>query len=634
MSLLNQFFLPFSGSVNRATEYHGIYDARLVAASVAIAILSAFVALSISARMSAAATPRGRWTWASAGAVSMGGGIWAMHFVGMLAFELPCGVGYDPLGTLLSMIPGMLASGVALHAISRAVAPSLKRLGVAALLMAAGIGTMHYMGMAAMVPQALLLYDPGLVALSIVVAVALAFLSLSIRFRFGHLSGKQRTLIAAMVMGFAVSCMHYTAMHAAEFFPDPEIESLEMSLAPTILALMITMITVLVAAVTLASTYAARQIELVSQLSNEASRREAVEREVRHGRARLQAIVDSVADAIVTIDRTGCIQQWSSGAERIFGYNLDEVAGRELPMLLAEPHRAHYVEYIESYLGSRDAEITSIGRELSAIRKDESIFPIDLTVTEVRGIEEVLFTAILRDITARKQVEEELIEARRQAEAASRAKSGFLATMSHEIRTPMNGVLGMANLLASTALSERQGRLVQNLLRSGQALMGIINDILDFSKIEAGRLELLDADFDPRDVISDAAELFCERCATKGTRVRLFRGRRGSRRLARRPVPAAPNPGEPGWQRHQIHRNGRRTPRAVGGRIRRPTRSCYPSPSSTRASASPGNTFPRCSSRFTKSTDRSLARAAGPASASRSPASWSRPWAEQSASKA
>src|SRR5262245_65994343 len=100
----------------------------------------AFVALSISARMVAATSQRSRWAWACAGAVSMGGGIWSMHFIGMLAFSLPCGVHYDPLGTLLSMVPGILASGVALNVISRKTTPDLKRLLIGAVLMGAGIG--------------------------------------------------------------------------------------------------------------------------------------------------------------------------------------------------------------------------------------------------------------------------------------------------------------------------------------------------------------------------------------------------------------------------------------------------------------------------------------------------------------
>src|SRR5580700_11434639 len=105
--------------------------------------------------------------------------------------------------------PGILASGVALHAISQRTDPGFKRLAVGAVLMGAGIGLMHYSGMAAMEPQALLRYDPGLVALSIVVAAGLAFVSLGIRFRFHSVPYPMvATALAAPIMGFAVAGMH------------------------------------------------------------------------------------------------------------------------------------------------------------------------------------------------------------------------------------------------------------------------------------------------------------------------------------------------------------------------------------------------------------------------------------------
>ncbi|MGH2819041.1 MAG: response regulator, partial [Actinomycetota bacterium] len=126
---------------------------------------------------------------------------------------------------------------------------------------------------------------------------------------------------------------------------------------------------------------------------------------------------------------------------------------------------------------------------------------------------------ISRDVTARKQAEEQLREAREAAERASRAKSEFLATMSHEIRTPLTAVIGFAHLLQGTEMDERQRQYVEGLGRGGEMLLSVIYDILDFSKIEAGKLELEIDGFDPRRVVADTAGVASERAREKGLTV-------------------------------------------------------------------------------------------------------------------
>jgi signal transduction histidine kinase/CheY-like chemotaxis protein len=233
---------------------NGHYQPLLVVVSILVGILASYTALSLAMRVRQAQR-RARYVWVAGGAMAMGSGIWAMHFVGMQAFRLPLPVGYDTTTTFVSWLLPVVASGLALWQVRhRLVRP--QHLAASALLMGLAINAMHYTGMASMQMHPAITYSPWLFALSVAIAVGASALALQIGMRMQEGARSRRTLqlVASLVMGGAIAGMHYTGMAAAHFAPGSVCGAALVGVDQDYLAALVTITTVSLLSITLLAT--------------------------------------------------------------------------------------------------------------------------------------------------------------------------------------------------------------------------------------------------------------------------------------------------------------------------------------------------------------------------------------------
>jgi PAS domain S-box-containing protein len=492
--MISEIFLPATGS-----PLAGLYNPWLVLLSVVVAIFTATLALQM-IDFAARGPSRLRAAAIATGTLALGSGVWAMHFIAMLAFNLCVAVDYDPSITILSMLPSLAASAVALRIVAK---PQISGADLLAggILVGGGIGAMHYVGMAAMRMEPALRYDPWFFALSIVVAVALAFLALWIRGRnFGLLA-------SGTVMGLAIAGMHYTGMAAARFYGDPAQQQPDFSPDSGKLALGVTVTTVMIALLVATINALLRYRSMVIELTISESR--------------MAALTATAVDGIISISAEGTILSVNGATERLFGWSLTEMVGHNIHMLMPEPYRSEHDGYLTHYLETGEERIIGSAREVMARRKDGSTFPIRLAVGHARLPEGNMFVGYITDITERRLLEQDLRDAKNRAEQAAAARTAFLANMSHEIRTPMNSILGFAEVLLNSKPTAEQAHALGIMRNSARSLLRLLNEILDSAKLDRGAMEMLSLPFDLRALAEEVVAAMTTTADKKAIRLAL-----------------------------------------------------------------------------------------------------------------
>ncbi|HCM26273.1 MAG: hypothetical protein A2Z99_05420 [Treponema sp. GWB1_62_6] len=232
-------------------------------------------------------------------------------------------------------------------------------------------------------------------------------------------------------------------------------------------------------------------------------------------RSRLAAIVSNSHDAILSVSRNLRIVSWNLGAELMYGYVPGEVIGRSLLELVPdEEGREKLRDYAELVFGG-----TEVGRfDAHRLCRSGKIVPVSSSLSSVSdaggGVMEL--SCIERDISAEKQYEASLVQAKLAAEEATRAKGEFLSNMSHELRTPLNSILGMVELSRDMASSDEQAEYLEIVRQSADSLLFLINSILDYSKIEAGKMHIHEIPFDPVAAVANCIDRLAVQAHRKG----------------------------------------------------------------------------------------------------------------------
>jgi PAS domain S-box-containing protein len=448
----------------------GTYDPYLVALSIVVACLASYTALDLGGRIRGSR----RWprlAWLATAAIAMGGGIWSMHFIGMLAFVLPMPVSYDLGLTLLSLVVAIGVTGFGFFMIGTRRVTALEFV-LSGVFMGIGIVAMHYTGMAAMRMPADIRYDPGLVALSVLIAIGASIAALWLAFRTAL---TWQRLLAAVVMGSAISGMHYTGMAAATFIADPGMNGARgvPSLAQTDLALSIAAITFVILLLTLVeSTFDRRLAERETTF-------------LRESEEQLRKLYRETPLPLHAVGMDGRIEQVSDAWLKLLGYPRENITGRDLTDFMTEDSKRRYDETIwpRLQLGGDIQEV-----ECRFVRKSGEVLDVLLNAHEERADGKPVRTlGGIVDITARKRAEEALRRSQR-LEAIGQLTGG----VAHDFNNLLMVITGAADRLGRTIQDEKAARpleMIATAVKRGKDLTG---QLLSFARRQTFETTVLD----------------------------------------------------------------------------------------------------------------------------------------------
>ncbi len=444
----------------------GTHDSALIALSVLIAMAASYTALDLASRVRAA-DGWVRSVWLAAAALAMGGGVWAMHFVAMLAFSVPgMAVGYDLGLTLLSLLVPISTTGLSFAVVSRS-RPGPVLLLASGLFMGLGIVAMHYLGMAAMQMAADLHYARLWIAVSVLIAIGAATVALWLSTLANRAVGK---LGSAILMGVAISGMHYASMHGAVFTAHSHVDMAHgrAGLTQVTLALAVAASTFLILFLTLIAAMFDRRFAILSE-------REAVA--LRRSEERFRSLYRRTPLPLHSLDNKGCIEDVTEAWLEMMGYRRDEVIGRPLINFLTEASARQLVQRDWPAL-LQEGELSNI--EYRAVTKAGDILDVTASARiereEEQGVPRVL--GGLSNITERRRAEEALRQSQK-IETIGQLTGG----VAHDFNNLLAVILGNLELLRKRLPDDpRWESLIENALQGVHRGAGLTQRLLAFAR--------------------------------------------------------------------------------------------------------------------------------------------------------
>jgi signal transduction histidine kinase/AmiR/NasT family two-component response regulator len=463
----------------------------LVALAAAVSVVTMATALRL-LKMASRADPPQRWALLMFGGACGGAGAWATHFIAMLSYDPGLATGYAPGGTVASLIVAVVGASASLFAAIGVPGP-WNRIAWGGLF-GLWVGAMHYTGMAAFRVPGALSWDLHYVALSIVAGAVLATIGLVLLERTHRMRG---FLAASACVALSILVLHFVGMAGMSVLPDPTVATPHSLLPNYVVALAVSGLTSLLILGAIAAIWVETRMHGASLTL-------------------LRSVIDAMPQALAYFDPNDRYALGNDAYNRMLArVGLQPATGLTYREILQAAAAAHFnrgsLEERSAWVDERMTARAGVESSFTEHMADGRHLQVHTSRTSVGGV-----VTVVSDITDLTRQADDLAAARDLSEAATRAKSTFLATMSHEIRTPLNGVLGMAHAMAADELSPAQHERLGIISRSGEGLLAILNDVLDLSKIEAGKFELEMIPFDLAEVVGGAHSAFTALAHEKG----------------------------------------------------------------------------------------------------------------------